>query len=166
MKKNNKIQKSKTNSQSQLKCLTVSAIKEGTVIDHIPAELTLKVMEILKLNDSKEIVSVAFNLDSKSIGKKGLIKIGGKILNKKEIDKIALIAPNSTMNIIQDYKVKEKTKIDIPNEIVGVAKCINPKCITNNERVETKFIVEVKNPLRVRCTYCERVMNKNDLQIK
>ena len=93
---------------SESKSLKVSAIKEGTVVDHIPAESTLKVMQILKLTKSSEIVSVVFNLESKTMKKKGIIKIGGKNLSSKETEKIALIAPKSTMNIIKYYKVVDK----------------------------------------------------------
>jgi aspartate carbamoyltransferase regulatory subunit len=151
---------------SEPKCLTVSAIKDVTVIDHIPAESTIKIMELLKLSDFKELVSVAFNLESKSIGKKGIIKIASRNLTKKEIDKISMIAPGSTLNVIANYKVKEKLKLVIPDEIIGVAKCINPNCITNIEDVKTKFVVLNKDPLKTRCEFCERLMDKDELQIK
>ncbi len=151
---------------SESKSLKVSAIKEGTVVDHIPAESTLKVMQILKLTKSSEIVSVVFNLESKTMKKKGIIKIGGKNLSSKETEKIALIAPKSTMNIIKNYKVVDKIKLKIPQEIKGVVKCINPKCITNNEEVQSKFKIENKEPLKLRCEYCERVMSRDDLIIQ
>jgi aspartate carbamoyltransferase regulatory subunit len=146
--------------------LTVSAIKDGSVIDHIPSDMTLKVAEILKLNDAKEIVSVAFNLESKLMGKKGIVKGGSKFLRKKEIDKIDLISPLCKINIIENYKVKEKIKLEIPKEIIGIVKCINPNCITNIEDVKTKFIVEETKPLKIRCSFCEKVLERSEIMIK
>jgi len=145
--------------------LSVSAIKEGTVIDHIPSDVTLKVADILDLEGIKSIISIATNLDSKTMGKKGIIKIGGKDLTKEETDKIALIAPDATVNIIQNYDVKKKIKVAIPLTVNKIIKCSNPNCITNNEKVMTKFDVLNKVPLKVRCHYCERDMAKEDITL-
>jgi|TARA_B100001964_G_C14238000_1_gene603481 aspartate carbamoyltransferase regulatory subunit len=146
--------------------LSVSAIKEGTVIDHIPSNATLKVVEILDLKGIRSIISVATNLTSKTMGKKGIIKIGGKNLTKEEVDKIALIAPNATVNIIKNYDVKKKIKVSIPSTINKIIKCSNPNCVTNNEKnVATKFYVLNKAPLKVRCHYCERNMDKEDISL-
>ena len=145
--------------------LSVSAIKEGTVIDHIPSDVTLKVADILDLEGIKSIISIATNLDSKTMGKKGIIKIGGKNLTKEETDKIALIAPDATVNIIQNYDVKKKIKVAIPLTVNKIIKCSNPNCITNNEKVMTKFDVLNKVPLKVRCHYCERDMAKEDITL-
>ena len=145
--------------------LSISAIKEGSVIDHIPNTATLKVMDILDLRGIRGIISIATNLTSKSMGKKGIIKISGKDLTKEEVDKIALIAPNATVNIITNYNVKKKINVAIPSTINKIIKCSNPNCITNNEKVSTKFYVLGKEPLKVRCHYCERNMNKEDISI-
>lgn len=145
--------------------MSVSAIKEGTVIDHIPSNATLKVVDILDLKGIRSIISVVTNLTSKQMGKKGIIKIGGKSLTKEEVDKIALIAPNATVNIIKNYDVKEKIKVTIPLIINRIIKCSNPNCVTNNEEVITKFYVLNKNPLNVRCHYCERDMHKEDISL-
>jgi aspartate carbamoyltransferase regulatory subunit len=99
------------------------------------------------------------------MNKKGIIKVGGKSLNKNEIAKVAMIAPKSTMNMISNYKVKEKIKLEIPDEVVGVAKCINPNCITNNEKVKTIFFVEQRKPFKFRCAYCEKTMSRDDIEI-
>lgn len=147
------------------KQLSVSAIKEGTVIDHIPSNATLKVVDILDLKGIRSIISIVTNLTSKKMGKKGIIKIGGKNLTKEEVDKIALIAPNATVNIIKNYDVKQKIKVTIPETINKIIKCSNPNCITNNEKVTTKFYVLNKNPLKVRCHYCERNMDKEDISL-
>ena|SRR3989338_589797 len=145
--------------------LSVSAIKEGTVIDHIPSDATLKVADILDLEGIRSIISIATNLASKTMGKKGIIKIGGKNLTKEETDKIALIAPDATVNIIQNYGVKKKIKVAIPSIVDKIIKCSNPNCITNNEKVMTKFDVLNKVPLKVRCHYCERDMAKEDITL-
>ena len=145
--------------------LKISAIEEGTVIDHIPTDATFKVVEILDLENQKGIVSIATNLQSKSIGKKGIIKVGGKSLTQDEVNKIAIVAPDATVNIIKNYGVKEKIKVKTPEIIDNVVKCSNPVCITNNEQIATKFYVVKKDPLKIKCHYCERSMGKDDIVI-
>ena len=145
--------------------LSISAIKDGTVIDHIPSNVTFKVAEILDLKSIKGVISVAANLSSKIMGKKGIVKIEGKYLTQEEVNKIAIVAPDATVNIIENYNVKKKLKVSTPNKINKVIKCSNPNCITNVEKIETKFSVLSKNPLKIRCHYCERDMNKEDIEI-
>ncbi|MCH8004391.1 MAG: aspartate carbamoyltransferase regulatory subunit [Nanoarchaeota archaeon] len=145
--------------------LSISAIKDGTVIDHIPSNATLKVADILDLKGIRGIISIATNLTSKTMGKKGLVKISGKDLTKEEVDKIALIAPNATVNIINNYNVKKKIKVTIPLVINKIIKCSNPNCIINNEEISTKFYVLNKDPLKVKCHYCERNMDKEDISL-
>ena len=146
--------------------LSISAIKDGSVIDHIPSNTTLKVVDILNLKGLRGIISIATNLTSKAMGKKGIIKISGKDLTKEEVDKIALIAPNATVNIIKNYNVKEKIKVAIPPTINKIIRCSNPNCVTNNEKnIMTKFYVLNKDPLKVRCHYCERNMYKEDISL-
>ena len=145
--------------------LKISAIDEGTVIDHIPTDATFKVVEILDLENHQGIVSIATNLHSKRIGKKGIVKVGGKNLSQEEVNKIAIVAPDATVNIIKNYEVKEKIKVITPEVIDNVVKCSNPVCITNNEQVSTKFYVVKKDPLKIKCHYCERAMGKEDIEI-
>jgi len=145
--------------------LKISAIEEGTVIDHIPTDATFKVVEILDLENHKGIVSIATNLQSKSIGKKGIVKVGGKSLTEGEVNKIAIVAPDATVNLIKNYNVTEKIKVKTPDVIDNVVKCSNPVCITNNEQVQTKFYVTKKDPLKIKCHYCERSMGKADIEI-
>ena len=145
--------------------LTISAIKDGTVIDHIPSDAAFKVAKILDLAGVTGIISVATNLSSKTMGKKGIIKVSDKSLTKDEADKIALIAPNATVNIIKGYDVKQKIKVEIPKIINRIIKCSNPNCITNNEKIPTKFYVLRKEPLRVKCHYCERNMEKEGITL-
>ena len=147
--------------------LTISAIKDGTVIDHIPIDATFNVAKILDLKGVTGIISVATNLSSKAMGKKGIIKVGDKSLTKDEADKIALIAPNATVNIIQNYEVKQKIKIEIPDVVNRIIKCSNPNCVTNMEKeIMTKFYVLSKEPIKVRCYYCERRMSSEDIELK
>lgn len=146
--------------------LKVGAIKEGTVIDHVPSNVAFKVAEILNLEDTKNVVSIATNLKSKKGGKKGIIKVGGKTLTKDEVDKIAVIAPHATVNIIENYEVKEKIKVSVPDVFNKIIRCSNPECITNNENVKTKFYVANKEPLKVRCHYCERSMEKEEIELR
>jgi aspartate carbamoyltransferase regulatory subunit len=145
--------------------LKISAIRDGTVIDHIPSDATFKVADILNLKDEKNIISVATNLKSKKTGKKGIIKVAGKTLTKDEVNKIAVIAPKATLNIIENYSVREKIKVSIPDMFNKIIKCSNPNCITNNEDVKTKFYVSKKEPLRVKCHYCEREMEKKEIEL-
>ncbi|MBS3102795.1 aspartate carbamoyltransferase regulatory subunit [Candidatus Woesearchaeota archaeon] len=144
---------------------SVSAIKEGTVIDHIPSDSTFKVVEILNLEGHRNIISIGTNLESKRMGKKGIVKVGGKSLTKEEVDKIALVAPNATVNIIKDYDVRKKLHVAVPDELENIIKCSNPNCITNNEKTDTKFYVVKKEPLKVKCHYCERLMEKEDIKL-
>ena len=150
---------------TEKKTLKISGIEEGTVIDHITTENTFKVAEFLNLKGSENIVTVGLNLGSKRLGKKGLIKIGNRFLNKDEVDKIALVAPNAKINIIRGYEVKEKFSVEIPKMITGTMKCPNPKCITNDQPVVTRFYVLKKDPLKMRCHYCERSIGRDDIEV-
>ncbi|MBI2655643.1 aspartate carbamoyltransferase regulatory subunit [Candidatus Woesearchaeota archaeon] len=145
--------------------LKISAIEEGTVIDHIPTDAIFKVAEILSLDRHTGVVSIATNLQSKRIGKKGIIKVGGKSLTQEEVNKIAVVAPDATVNLIKNFNVKEKIKVKAPDVVDNVIKCSNPVCITNNEQINTKFYVVKKDPLKVKCHYCERIMSKEDIEI-
>ena len=145
--------------------LKVPGIKEGTVIDHIPSRVTFKVLRILNLQEYNHVISVVLNLRSKILGKKGIIKVGGRFLTQDEVNKISLLAPNATVNIISNYEVKEKIKVTLPDEIKNIVKCSNPNCITNNEKVTTLFHIINKSPLQVLCHHCERVMGSDDIRL-
>jgi len=148
-----------------MKEVSISAIKDGTVIDHIPGDATFKVIEILDLRGIRGIISAATNLKSKKMGKKGIIKISGKYLTQDEVNKIAIIAPDASVNIIENYNVKKKLQVSIPQTIHKTIKCSNPNCITNVEKIPGKFIVLNKDPVKVKCLYCERDMNKEEIVI-
>lgn len=136
--------------------LKVSAIKEGTVIDHIPAQNLFKVISILGLDKIKNQITFGTNLESERLGSKAIIKVTDKFFEDDEINKIALIAPHAKLNIIRDYEVVEKKVVEIPKEIIGIVKCFNPKCITNNETITTRFKVVGNFPIALQCRYCEK----------
>lgn len=145
--------------------LVVSAIENGTVIDHIPAKNLFKVIKILKLEQFENQITFGTNLMSKKLGKKGIIKVENKFFEQDEINKIALIAKDANLNIIRNYEVVKKVKLEIPDKIEGFVKCINPKCITNHEQVKTKFTVIDKNNVTLRCDYCEKIINADNIEI-
>ncbi|MBU0628497.1 MAG: aspartate carbamoyltransferase regulatory subunit [Nanoarchaeota archaeon] len=151
--------------QAIKKELKVPAIKEGTVIDHIPSRVTFKVMRILDLKEFEHPISVALNLKSKSMGHKGIIKVGSRFLTEDEVNKIAILAPNATVNIIKGYGVKEKINVQLPDKVINIIKCSNPNCITNQEKVKTHFSIINKAPLKVICRHCERVMEESDITL-
>jgi aspartate carbamoyltransferase regulatory subunit len=141
--------------------LKVVPIRNGTVIDHIAAGQALNVLKILEINARTDaVVSVVMNVRSKKMGKKDIVKVEDRELKPEEVDKIALIAPNATINIIRDSEVIAKHKVYLPKSIEGIIRCANPNCISNaeRERVISKFITVSENPPLFRCFYCERMV--------
>ena len=145
--------------------LVVSAIKNGTVIDRVPPQSLFKVISILGLDRIKAQITFGNNLDSKQLGKKAIVKITDKFFDDEEINKIALVAPEAKLNTICNYRVVEKREVKVPDEVTGIAKCVNPKCITNNERITTKFYVTVKKPVTLKCHYCEKMVEQEQMTI-
>jgi len=145
------------------KHLKVSAIKDGTVIDHIPTKALFKVMKILKLEDCSQMVTFGNNLDSKAMGVKAIIKIANRFFADEEVNKIALVAPRAKLNTIRDYEVVEKRVVETPGEIIGIVRCFNPKCITNAENITTRFEVLSDKPIALKCFYCEKITNENEM---
>lgn len=145
--------------------LQVSAIRSGTVIDHIPSENTFRVFQILNLEHAKDQVYMGTNLESKKLGKKGIIKISGKFFEPAEINKIALVAPDATLIEIKEYVITKKGKIILPDTIEKIVKCVNPKCVTNNQNIETKFniITDYHGRMKLFCHYCEKTMAQEDI---
>lgn len=148
----------------QGKQLSVSAIKNGTVIDHIPAKSLFRVITILDLDKFDNQITFGTNFDSKKLGKKAIIKVSNKTFVDDDVNRIALIAPDAKLNIIKDFEVVEKYTVKVPDQIIGIAKCVNPKCITNNELVKTKFQVISTNGENVlKCHYCEKITDQEHL---
>ena len=145
--------------------LKVSAIRNGTVIDHIPSNVVYQVFGILNLNKISSQVYMGTNLDSEKLGKKGIIKLSEVFFKDDDINKIALVAPSAKLNIIRNFEVVEKKVVEVPDEIVGIVKCVNPKCITNNQPVTTRFYVISKDIIRLKCHYCEKITNQQNIEI-
>ena len=143
--------------------LKVSAIENGTVIDHIPSKSLFQVVRILNLEDYDNQILIGGNLDSQKYGKKGILKLSNKFLKSEEINKIALVAPTATIIVIKDFHIIEKSNVTIPDEVFRIVKCFNPNCITNQEKVKTRFTVVDKRNLRLQCHYCERITAKDNM---
>ena len=147
------------------KQLSVSAIKDGTVIDHVPASVLFHVVSILNLDKLETMVTFGTNLESKKLGKKGIIKLSEVFFKDEDINKISLVAPSAKLNIIRNFEVVEKRVVEVPDEIVGIVKCVNPKCITNNQPVTPRFYVVSKDTIRLKCHYCEKITNQQNIEI-
>ncbi|MDR1980764.1 MAG: aspartate carbamoyltransferase regulatory subunit [Tannerellaceae bacterium] len=146
--------------------LQVAALENGTAIDHIPPRQLFKVAYLLELEKMNNTITIGNNFFSKKMGRKGVIKIADKFFEQDEINRIALIAPNVILNEIRDFEVVGKYRVILPDELVGLVKCNNPKCITNNEPMPTRFDVINKEKGTIKCRYCERKINKEDILIK
>lgn len=146
--------------------LAVAALKNGTVIDHIPSDSLFKVVDLLGIQSIESNVTIGNNLDSKKYGKKGIIKVADINFPKTTLNRIAIIAPNAVINIIKDYEVVEKHKVSLPDNIYGIVKCNNPKCITNNEPMRTHFHVIDRENRVIKCHYCERTETKENINLK
>ena len=145
--------------------LKVAALRNGTVIDHIPSEKLFKVISILGLESCATQVTFGYNLDSKRIGKKAIVKVADKYLSQEEVNKIAFLAPKAKINIIKEYEVTEKMELELPDTFIGVLKCKNPKCITNNEPMHSVFFIKDKDTVSAKCKYCEQVVNLEDIKL-
>ncbi len=147
--------------------LQVSAIRNGTVIDHVPAKHLFKVIAILGLDKITTQITFGTNLESKKLGHKAIIKLSEVFFKDEDINKIALIAPHAKLNIIKNFKVTEKSEVQVPEKIKGIAKCGNPNCITNNDHVNTAFYVLPKDKEKValKCHYCEKITDPEDMEV-
>ena len=145
--------------------LKVSALENGTVVDHIPADRVYKALEILNIKDcTQHQITIGINLTSKRHGRKGIIKIADKFFENEELNKLALIAPKATVNIIRDFKVVEKKKLEMPAVIEGIAKCMNPKCITNHQPIRTRFTtINQDNEVLLLCHFCEKITDAKSI---
>ncbi len=146
--------------------LAVAALCNGTVIDHIPVESLFKVVELLDIEKLSSSVTIGYNLDSKKLGKKGILKVENVLFPEETLNRLALVAPSVNVNLIKDYRVFKKFKVTLPDDIIGIVRCNNPKCITNNEPMRTHFHVIDKERVTLRCHYCERMVEKDDIVLK
>ena len=152
-------------SAEKKKELQVAALENGTAIDHIPPSQLFKVAKLLGLENMDNTITIGNNFHSNKMGSKGMIKISDKFFCDEEINRIALIAPNVILNIIRDYEVVEKKEVKMPDELRGIVKCANPKCITNNEPMSTIFHVIDKDNCIVKCHYCEKEQKREEISL-
>ena len=145
--------------------LQVVALKNGTVIDHIPSDKLFTVVSLLGLKNSESTITIGNNLPSKKLGKKGLIKVADRFFTDEEISRLSVVAPNVKLSIIRDYEVVEKKEVIMPDVVKGIVKCGNPKCITNNEPMTTIFHVINKESGVLKCHYCEKEQNKEAIKL-
>ena len=145
--------------------LQVAAIENGTVIDHIPADKTYQVVRLLCLEKLDTPVTIGYNLPSSKMGKKGIIKIANKYFTDEEINRLSVVAPNIVLNTIHNFEVVEKKRVETPSELHGIIKCNNPKCITNNEPMDTFFTVIDKEKGIVKCHYCDKEQDINHVEL-
>ncbi len=145
------------------KQLQVAALENGTAIDHIPTQAVFKVVSLLQLQGIDNRLTIGNNLRSRKMGRKGIIKVSYKFFDDDEINRIALVAPNVNLNVIRNYEVVEKKQVVLPDVLTSVVKCINPKCITNNEPMNTRFHVVDKEEVVLQCHYCEIKIKKDEV---
>lgn len=147
------------------KILEVSALENGTVIDHIPSANLYKVMHLLNLETVTSKITFGNNLDSKRIGKKAIIKISDLKVNKNKLHSLVIFAPEARVSYIEDYEVAEKIKLQLPDIISGYIKCANPMCVTNIENVKSRFVIIDKMNIALSCCYCEKTTKENELEL-
>jgi aspartate carbamoyltransferase regulatory subunit len=146
--------------------LIVRRIKEGTVIDHIDEGKGLQVLSALGIEgEDGSLITIALNVPSGKYKKKDIIKVENNFLHDDDTNKLAVIAPNATVNIIKNYKLVEKRRVSLPNEIDRIFRCSNPECITNStEHIESVMDVIDKTSLVLKCRYCGRILDVNKLK--
>ena len=143
--------------------LQVSALRSGTVVDHLGPGTAIKALRILALGDDATVL-IGVNLDSRKLGKKDLIKIEGRELTTDQINKIALLSPAATFSLIRDFEVLKKFRPEVPDVVEGLVHCVNPACITQDPRVKGRFLTVRKDPLKLRCFFCERSLRESEIE--
>lgn len=150
---------------NEKKELQVAALENGTVIDHIPSDKVFTVVSLLDLQNTDGNITIGNNFESKKLAKKGIIKVADRFFTDEEVSRLSVVAPNIKLNIIRHYEVVEKKQIVMPDELKGIVKCNNPKCITNNEPMQTWFHVVDKEQGILKCHYCEKEQQKDNIKL-
>lgn len=145
--------------------MLVASICNGTVIDHIPTSKLFKVVSLLGIDEIDTPVTIGNNFESRFCGHKGIIKIADRFFSPEEINKIAIIAPHVHLNIIREYEVVEKYEVSLPEQVEGIVKCSNPKCITNHEEMITRFSVVDAEKGEIQCRYCARRIKNEQIEL-
>ena len=132
-------------------------LENGTVIDHIPAGMAVKVLQVLGFDQNPELIlGIGTNFHSSKMGRKDVIKIENRDVTQDELNKIAVFAPTASVNRIQGGIVVSKARVEVPAEFQSLLECRNPNCITRFEKIETRFYAVEKNPLLLKCHHCEK----------
>ena len=145
--------------------LQVAALENGTVIDHIPSSKIFEVINLLHLENVSTSVTIGINLKSKKMGQKSILKIADRFFTDEELNQLSVVTPNVTLAIIRDFEVVEKKQVKMPDELIGIIKCDNHKCITNNEPMKTHFHVLDKERGILQCRYCNREVTLNNVKL-
>lgn len=146
------------------KTLSVAAIKNGTVIDHISAGQALRIITLLRTSYHKQQITIGLNLPSKTFGCKDIIKIENRPLTETEINEIAVFAPDATINIIKNFEITKKTKTDLPDTITNILICPNQNCISNFEKIDTCFLIKEKaRQIKLQCNFCEKIFYRDEI---
>jgi aspartate carbamoyltransferase regulatory subunit len=145
--------------------LLVAALENGTVIDHIPSSKLFAVIRLLQLEMMNNAVTVGYNLKSRKMGRKSIIKVANKFFTDDEVNRLSVVAPNVVLNTIRDYEVVEKKTVCLPDQIAGVIRCPNPKCITNNEPMPSRFVLIDREKGLFKCRYCEKTVHMEDIRL-
>lgn len=151
--------------KTEKKELLVAALENGTVIDHIPSDKVFDVVNLLGLTHLDNPITIGANLSSRKMESKGIIKIADRYFTEEECGKLSVVAPNIVMSIIRNYEVVEKKAITLPDDVRGIVRCGNPKCITNHEPMQTVFHVVDKTAVTLRCRYCGKDVSQKDIKL-
>jgi aspartate carbamoyltransferase regulatory subunit len=146
--------------------IRIVKIHDGTVIDHIRAGKALEVLKILGITgEYGNIVTLAMNISSSKIGKKDIVKVEHRFLEEEEVARIALVAPEATINLIKDFKIIKKTRVELPAIITDIFECTNQRCVTNKERepIHSKYEVISRTPIQLKCLYCWTLIEEQDI---
>ncbi len=147
------------------KTVSVAAINDGTVIDHIPCGQALKIIHLLQLDHNRYKVTIGLHLTSSSMGFKDLVKIEDRFLTQKETQDIAVFSPQATICTIKNYKVASKISSKLPSTIEKILVCPNTRCITHQPHVMTEFSVEeFKQKVYLRCHFCEKLFERDQIK--
>ncbi|MHB1948210.1 MAG: aspartate carbamoyltransferase regulatory subunit [Gammaproteobacteria bacterium] len=150
-----------------LETLSVAAIKNGTVIDHITAGQALHIIYLLSLNKSKSRITIGMQLPSKTMGTKDIIKVEDRVLSEDEANEIVVFAPTATINVIKDYEVIKKYTTHLPATMKSVFICPNPTCITQSEPIDTFFYISQQGKqIKLTCHYCEKPFDREQVKVK
>ena len=143
----------------------MAALRNGTVIDHIPSDRIFEVVNLLHLERVHSSVTIGYNLKSRKMGKKSIVKIADTFFTPEKLNQLSVITPNATLCVIRDYEVVEKREVRMPEELVGIVKCDNHKCVTNNEPMRTRFHVLDKERGILQCRYCNREISLDKVKL-